>query len=374
MNTPTRKPADVFFCNTRTTPFGDSLPDKLVALARAAGMDAIDFKDKFVAIKIHFGERGNLSFIRPNFVRALALEIKRLGGRPFLTDCNTLYVGYRRDALSHLETAALNGFNPTTTACEILIGDGLKGTDEAVVPVPGGRDVKEARIGRAVMDADIVISLNHFKGHEALGFGGALKNIGMGCASRAGKMDQHSDSKPVVDPAKCIACRLCASVCAHAAHDFSTGKARIDPAKCVGCGLCVSRCPRDAIEPDWSNESTGAIDRKMVEYALATLHGRPHFHLSLAIDISPNCDCHPENDAPIVPDVGFFASFDPVAIDQACADAVNRQPRIPSALLASRPADPDHFHAANPATDWSLALAHAEELGLGTRQYTLHAV
>ena len=188
----------VYFTDLRAKS-GDNLLNKLQRLIKTAGIGDIDFQDKYVAIKMHFGEPGNLAFLRPNYAKAVADVVKELGGKPFLTDCNTLYVGGRKNALDHLDSANLNGFNPMTTGCQILIADGLKGTDEALVPVEGGTYVKEAKIGRAVMDADIVISLNHFKGHEAAGFGGALKNLGMGCGSRAGKMEMHSAGKPHVD-------------------------------------------------------------------------------------------------------------------------------------------------------------------------------
>ena len=186
----------VYFTDMRTKAFGQGLMGKLAKLLKAAGMDKIDFDGKFTAIKIHFGEPGNLSFLRPNFARVVADEIKKLGGKPFLTDCNTLYVGRRKDALEHIESAYQNGFTPYTTGCHVIIADGLKGGDETLVPVPHGEYVKEAKIGRAIMDADVFISLSHFKGHEMTGFGGAIKNIGMGSGSRAGKMEQHCDSKP----------------------------------------------------------------------------------------------------------------------------------------------------------------------------------
>ena len=185
--------SDVYFSDLRTG-FNNSLLDKLTRLMEKAGIGNIDFKNHYAAIKMHFGEPGNLAFLRPNWARCVADEVKKLGGKPFLTDCNTLYVGGRKNALDHLESANLNGFNPLSTGCQIIIADGLKGTDEVDVPVNGAY-VKEAHIGRAIMDADVFISLSHFKGHEATGFGGALKNIGMGCGSRAGKMDMHSQGK-----------------------------------------------------------------------------------------------------------------------------------------------------------------------------------
>ena len=235
----------VYFTDMKAKP-GENLQMKLQRLMKKAGIESIDFQDKYVAIKIHFGERGNLSYLRPNYAKTVADMVKELGGHPFLTDCNTLYVGGRKNALDHIETAYLNGFSPFSTGCHILIGDGLKGTDDVEVPVDG-EWVKKAKIGRAVMDADIIISLTHFKGHELTGFGGALKNLGMGCGSRAGKMDMHSTGKPYVKQELCIGCHQCEKICAHGAPEFADGKARINHDKCVGCGRCIGVCPKDAV-------------------------------------------------------------------------------------------------------------------------------
>ena len=227
----------VYFSDLRV-PAGKSLLVKLKELLLAAGMGEIDFAHKYAAIKIHFGEPGNVSYIRPNYAKVVADLVTELGGRPFLTDCNTLYVGRRKNALDHISSAYENGFSPFSTGCHVLIGDGLKGTDEVRLPIPGGELLEEARIGRAIMDADVFISLSHFKGHECTGFGGALKNIGMGCGSRAGKMAMHSSGKAAADPDVCINCGICATVCAHDAQEFDTGVCIIDPEKCVGCGMC----------------------------------------------------------------------------------------------------------------------------------------
>ena len=363
----------VYFTNLRTY-VGDSLPKKLKRLIKAAGIGDIDFTDRYAAIKIHFGEPGNLAFLRPNYAKAVADVVKELGGKPFLTDCNTLYVGGRKNALDHLESAYENGFSPFSTGCHILIADGLKGTDDIEVPVEGGDYVKNAKIGRAVMDADVFISLTHFKGHEFTGFGGALKNIGMGCGSRGGKMEMHSAGKPHVDQDLCVGCRMCTKVCAHGGTTLDGKKMRIDHSKCVGCGRCIGVCPKDAILPA-SDESNDILNCKIAEYAKAVVDGRPSFHISLVIDVSPYCDCHAENDAAVVPDVGMFASFDPVALDMACADAVNRQPAIANTLLAEHkeehPEDHDHFHVISPETNWVSAIDHAVKLGLGNREYEL---
>lgn len=352
-----------------------SLPEKLKNLIKKAGIGEIDFEKKYVAIKIHFGEPGNLAFLRPNYAKAVADVVKELGGKPFLTDCNTLYVGGRKNALDHIDSAYENGYSPFSTGCHIIIADGLKGTDEALVPVEGGEYVKEAKIGRAVMDADVFISLSHFKGHEQAGFGGALKNIGMGCGSRAGKMEQHSAGKPHVKQKRCVGCKVCAKICAHDAISFEDKKATINHDKCVGCGRCIGVCLHDAVAPA-SDESCDILNKKIAEYSKAVVDGRPCFHICLVIDVSPYCDCHAENDAAIVPDVGFFASFDPVALDVACADAVNKQPVIGNSVLGDHHHihEGDHFHKVSPNTNWMSCVEHAEKLGLGTREYELVVV
>jgi len=360
----------VYFTDMRAK-LGEGLPWKLTRLVKAAGIEQIDFKNKFVAIKIHFGEPGNLAFLRPNYATAVAALVKKLGGKPFLTDANTLYAGGRKNALDHLDSAAYNGFTPQTVGCNVIIADGLKGTDEAHVAVKNGEYVKHAKIGRAVMDADIVISLNHFKGHEVAGFGGALKNIGMGCGSRAGKMEMHSAGKPTVKTSKCIGCGACYRICAVAAPEIKNGKAKINHGKCTGCGMCIGVCPVDAVTPAF-DEAFDVMNKKVAEYTAAVLEGRPHFHISLAIDISPYCDCHSENDAPIVPNVGMFASFDPVAIDCACADAVNKMPVNPHSVLGEKERKHgDHFTDTTETTNWRSAVEHAEKLGVGSQQYEL---
>lgn len=356
-----------------------SLPDKLKKLIKKAGIGTIDMEDKFVAIKIHFGEPGNLAFLRPNFAKAVVDIVKEQKGLPFLTDCNTLYVGRRKHALEHIDAAYENGFSPFSTGCNVIIADGLKGTDEVDVPVAGGELVKSAKIGRAIMDADVFLSLSHFKGHEATGFGGAIKNIGMGCGSRAGKMEQHCSGKPNIDKALCRGCKACAKQCAHSAISFDEQKkASIDHEKCVGCGRCIGHCNFNAISNS-EDSSCRDLNMKMAEYTKAVLDGRPHFHVCVVMDVSPYCDCHAENDMPIIPNVGMFASFDPVALDKACADACNAQIPLPGSKLeeglhAHHCEGKDHFYHVSPNTEWKSCLDHAEKLGIGTQEYELITV
>ena len=206
----------VYFTNLRTTP-SSNLLDKMERLVKRAGIANIDFQNQFVAIKIHFGEPGNLAFIRPNYAARMATLLRNLGAKPFLTDCNTLYSGRRANAVDHLESAMENGFNPISAKCDVIIADGLKGTEYREIEIDG-EYCKAPKIGSAIADADIIISMNHFKGHEQTGFGGALKNLGMGCASVGGKLELHSASQPRIDIESCKGCNICVKHCRHDAH------------------------------------------------------------------------------------------------------------------------------------------------------------
>ena len=367
----------VYFTSFRTR-LGEGLPHKLQRFLKAAGIGEIDMNGKFVAIKMHFGELGNIAYLRPNYAKAVADLIKELGGIPFLTDCNTLYPGSRKNAIEHLYCAWENGFTPLSAGCPVIIADGLKGTDDVEVPVEGGEYVKSAKIGRAIMDADVFISLSHFKGHEMTGFGGAIKNIGMGCGSRAGKKEQHSNGKASIDEAACRGCRQCLKECANDAlhFDAEARKMRINQDNCVGCGRCVGACNFDAIS--FANDAAiSELNCRMAEYTKAVVDGRPQFHISLVLDISPYCDCHPENDAPILPDIGMFCSTDPLALDQACVDACLKAQPLPDSILGDHMREEgfcdhhDHFVNTTPESEYQTCLAHAEKIGLGSREYDL---
>ena len=368
----------VYFTDLRTSP-GNSLPRKLVKLVRRAGIEQIDFKDKFTAIKIHFGEPGNIAYIRHNYVAALVDLLKGLGAKVFLTDSNTLYSGGRSNAVDHLQAAMDNGFNPISAHADVIIADGLKGTDYKEIEL-GGEYCASPKIGAAIADADIIISMNHFKGHEQTGFGGVIKNLGMGSASVGGKLELHSSSQPVINPENCIGCRICEKYCRHDAVKVIDRKAQIDYSKCVGCGQCVAVCQHDgAVVKDWDSSET--LNYKIAEYALAVVKDKPSFHISFIMNVSPNCDCWNHNDAAIIPDLGIAASFDPVALDCACADLVKAAPVLQNNAITdidSKSGHPhdhhegeDKFHIVHPDTKWEAGVEHGEKIGLGCREYTL---
>ena len=322
----------VYFTDLRTKP-GLNLLDKLERLVKRAGIENIDFKNQFTAIKIHFGEPGNLAYLRPNYAAKIVSMIKELGGLVFLTDSNTLYSGRRANAVDHLLAAQENGFNPLSVGCNVIIADGIKGTDYREIEI-NEKYCKTAKIGAAIADADIIISMTHFKGHEMTGFGGVLKNLGMGSGSRGGKLEMHSASQPEIHKENCIGCGMCVKSCAQEAISINENrKAEIDYNKCVGCGQCVAVCQFNAAQVVW-DESAVTANEKIAEYAYAVVKDKPNFHISFIMNVSPNCDCWDSNDLAIVPDIGIAASFDPVALDRLCVDLVNKAPMINGSTLS----------------------------------------
>ncbi|NTV90619.1 MAG: DUF362 domain-containing protein [Clostridiales bacterium] len=364
----------VYFTDFRTKP-GTNMLDKLEKLVRKAGIEKIDFDSKFTAIKIHFGEPGNLAYIRPNYAARIVSVIKDLKGNPYLTDSNTLYKGRRSNAPDHLLAAFENGFNPMAVGCNVIIADGLRGYDFNEIEI-NSKHCKTAKIGQAIAQADIIISMNHFKGHEMTGFGGALKNLGMGSGSRAGKMEMHSGSKPRMKKSNCTSCGVCIKNCSQDAISFdSSKKAEIDYDKCIGCGQCIFACRFDAARVVWG-QSADISNEMIAEYALAVMKGKPGFHINFIMDVSPDCDCFSNNDMPIVPNIGIAASFDPVALDRACADLVNKAPAMKNSRVDVEDfkEGDDKFTCVHPETDWRVCLNHAEAIGLGNNEYELVVV
>ncbi|MEL1134262.1 DUF362 domain-containing protein [Desulfitobacterium sp. THU1] len=361
--------SDVYFTSMKVTQ-GQSLLVKLEKLISRSGMLKGIEKDDKVAIKLHFGERGNLAYVRPQFVRRVVDQVKKAGGRPFLTDANTLYVGSRSNAIDHLETAIENGFDYSVVGAPLVIADGLNGKDYVSIPV-NLKHFKEVKIGSAAVHADALIAISHFKGHEATGFGGTLKNLGMGLGSRAGKQQQHSDILPQINPERCTACGRCRSWCPASAITVEE-KANIDASLCIGCGECAVTCTFKAIAVNWKT-TPDVIQEKIVEYTVGALKGkeRKSGFITFVNNVSPLCDCVSWNDIPIVQDIGILASEDPVAIDQAAVDLVNQAHGNPHSILGERHHEQDKFRVIHPEVDWTVQLEYGERVGLGSRKYNL---
>jgi uncharacterized Fe-S center protein len=363
--------AKVYFSDLRASA-KENILSKLGRLMDNGGIEEIIMPRSLVAIKLHFGERGNTAFVSPLFIRRIVDRVKELGAVPFLTDTNTLYAGTRGNSASHMNTAIQNGFAFSVVNAPVIIADGLRGASFSRIDI-NLEFIKTAYLGKEIVESDALISVAHFKGHELAGFGGTIKNLGMGCAARKGKLEQHSDLSPKVKPKKCVGCGDCVQHCAQHAISLSEDKAVINPQKCVGCGECILICPNGAIDIQWSLDIP-AFQKKMVEYTWAVLknkQGKALF-LNFLTDISPACDCYSHSDAPIVPNLGIMISGDPVAIDQASADMVNGQTATSNSCLKTHKAPgEDKFRAIYPHIDWGIQLEYAEKIGMGSRGYEL---
>ncbi|TLM72536.1 MAG: DUF362 domain-containing protein [Actinobacteria bacterium] len=343
-------------------------------LDRAGLADAIG-ADDLVAVKLHFGERGGTGFVAPVFLREVVARVKAQGGKPFLTDGNTLYRGQRANAVDHVACAIHNGFSYATVEAPIVIADGIDGRDGVDVPIEGGAHFEEVRIGAAAVHADAMVVVTHVKGHEAAGFGGALKNLGMGLGCRSAKQRMHADFSPEVTAEKCTACARCVKWCPVDAIEIGPDRvAVIDHDACWGCGECVAACPEGAIAPQWKTEPE-ALQEKVVEHAAGALAGKDGkvVYLSFVLAVSPDCDCWHFSDAGVVADIGVLASTDPVAIDRAAYDLVNAAPGLPGTRGEGLGEGTDKFLEIT-GIDGSHAIDYAEMLGLGTQDYELRTL
>jgi hypothetical protein len=363
--------SEVYFANFRARSDGENKITKVKKLFTAAGFNELINDREAVAIKIHFGERGNDAYISPVFVRQVIDRVKRNNGKPFITDTATLYNGYRRNAIDHIETAISHGFDYAVVDAPIIIADGLHGNDyvEKAISRP---HFKKVKIARAIAEADCMIVMSHFKGHCMSGFGGAIKNLAMGCAPPAGKFEQHS-AKEKVNEEKCIGCGRCVEACRFSAIDIKDGRSVISPEKCIACGECAAVCPEYAIDFDWENDVPVFIE-KMVEYAygaVADKKGKVGY-MNFLLNITPDCDCAPFSDLPIVPDIGILASKDPVALDKASYDLVNEQKGVAGSLLESGLEEgKDKFKGLWGNVDGTRQLRYGQKIGLGNMKYKL---
>ena len=363
--------SQVFFSDMRTSS-KENMFDKIARLLTLAGISRTVAEGDLTAVKIHFGEKGNHAFIRPVFARRVVEEIRKLGALPFLTDSSTLYPGQRKEAVSALTCGIENGFGYACVGAPLIISDGLRGVTETEVAIEGDL-LTHTYIGTEIIEADSIVAMTHFKCHDLTGFGGALKNLGMGCASRRGKLVQHSTVAPRISQKTCTGCGICLRSCAHDAIVITNGKAAIDPEKCVGCSRCITVCPVLAVNVQWNQAAEPAM-RKMAEYVKGALTGKEGkaIYINFITQVTPACDCYGHSDAPIVNDIGICASTDPVAIDQACADLVNAaRGNEGSALKSGHEPGGDKFRGVWPEIPWEVQLEHGEKVGLGSRTYDL---
>lgn len=346
---------------------------KLPEVIEAVGLDFIK-KDSLVAVKCHFGEEGCTSFIQPVFIRKIVEKVLARQALPFLTDTATLYRGSRKDGVRALNQAIAHGFSFGTIGAPIVIADGLKSENVVTLSLNDkGKHFKSVEVAAATYYADSMVVVSHVKGHLVAGFGGAIKNLSMGLASRSTKQRMHASVTPKFkDEQMCIACGTCAEVCPEDAVIID-GIARFQFEKCVGCAECITHCPAGALQILW-NESPDGLQEKMAEVASAVMINKYNqsIFINFAVNVTPDCDCMPWTDLPVVPDVGVLASFDPVAIDQASVDMINQMAGVKGTELKSGfQSGGDKFRGMRPEVDWSVQLAHAERLDMGTREYQL---
>lgn len=349
-----------------------SLVKRMGMLMERAGLADAIAEDDFVAVKLHFGEEGGTGFVQPVFAREAVRLIKAHGGKPFLTDANTLYSGKRWNSVDHIENALHHGFSYATVEAPVIIADGLTGGDSREVAIEGFKHFESVRLGSAAVDADALVTITHVKGHEATGFGGALKNVGMGLGCRSAKQRMHSDFTPEVIAEKCTGCNRCVTGCPVAAIALGPDRvAVVDLEPCYGCGECVARCPSGAIGIQWKT-TPEALQEKIVEHVAGALLGKEGktVHVSFVTNVSPDCDCWSFSDAPVVADIGVLASTDIVAIDQAAYDLVRQASGIPGGRGEGLSAGCDKFTEIT-GVDGTVAMRYAEECGLGSRTYDL---
>jgi hypothetical protein len=348
----------VFFIPASVADGDGTISRKTEKIISQLGLEEWVEKDSFVGIKIHFGEEGNTGFIRPSWLLDVIKKLKKKSSRIFLTDSNTLYVGSRSNSAEHLQLANRHGFSQERLGIPVIIADGLIGRESDEIDLHLNR-VKSAKIASIFPDTDVLLCLSHFTGHILTGFGAALKNLGMGGASRAGKLEQHSDVHPWVNPKICKNCSICLDYCPADAIEQKNGSTHIIEEKCVGCGECLVVCTAGAVKMRWDGDVI-RIQEKMAEYAFAVTKSlrKGAGYVNFLLRLTKDCDCMSKKGKKIADDIGILGSLDPVAVDKASVDMV----------LESEGRDVlrDSYDV-----DWSVQLKHGEKIGLGHTEYEL---
>ena len=350
--------SDVYFARFDDQETPESIAQKALATYQAAGFGELAGQGEMVALKTHFGEKGNEYYVPMEFMQPIIDSIRGNGGKPFFVETSALYRGQRSNAVDHFRTAMSHGFDPGASGCPLIFVDGLKGNYHIEVEVNLKHFDSVAVAGDFTLVPSALI-LTHATGHDLAGFGGAIKNVAMGLASRAGKLRQHEAGKPDVIEDKCIACGTCARYCPVDAIEIREN-AVIDHDVCIGCGQCLAVCPKNAIGFSWS-ESPEHFNEKMAEVAYGIMEGHAGGvgYLTYVWNVTDDCNCAGKQMDRICPDIGIVASSDPVAVDQATIDLIDRSQ------------DRDVFGELWPESHYDAQLSHGEAIGLGSRSYEL---
>ena len=360
----------VYFTDFRSRSIEDNKINKVRKLFEASKFKNLLEEEELVAVKLHFGEEGNDSFISPLLVRQVVDKIIEAGAKPFITDTNTLYYGSRHNSPDHIKTAVLHGFDYAVAGAPIVIADGLKGENWQNIEIKQ-KHFNEVKIAGGIESADSMIVMSHFKGHEMAGFGGAIKNLAMGCASASGKIEQHECVKPIILDG-CTSCGTCIESCPENAMNIGEEGAQMDYDCCIGCNNCIFECPESLIRLNW--KSMNEFIEKMTEYALGAVKSKNGKvgYMNFLMNITPDCDCLPWSDSPIVPDIGILVSDDPVALDAASYDLVNEQRGFENSMLQHHHLEgEDKFKGVWGMVDGHVQLRYGQEIGLGKIEYEL---
>lgn len=334
------------------------LCDRLRNLIQAENLLGFIADRDVTAVKTHFGESQKQGYARPLYLKMLGENIKSLGGFPFLTETSTLYKGNRSDAIRHIAHANSQGFDYISTGMPIIMADGLFGDDEYVAPIKG-KAYTAVHIAALFAKCNALVMVSHFTGHLAAGFGATLKNLGMGCASRKGKMEQHSTAKPKIIKKECTGCGTCTRWCPQNAIALIDGLAVINSKKCIGCGECLAMCRFDAVKFNWGATHED-LQKKVVEHAMGVCSLFPGkcLFVNVLTRISKDCDCVGHTFEKISPDIGILASRDPVALDAASLHLVEKRAGKTLAQLAYD-------------IPYRFQLNYAKELEFGNQDYEL---